>query len=179
MLFLLSIFAWYCLFVPLPFSDRSIAFNKFSKTVRNTRVSPLFYIIVWNLHKLRARIWSRRKDNKTVNTWTKNRHTTTKKYKRNFWILFFIRELFFGCFRRSPCWNEFVGLDLFLGDRSKKKRLKCKDILLKMNCCCYRRLTRTIWNRNSVDDEKIKKNKVRYRREWMGFFGEVLKIPNT
>ena len=128
----------------LSISDRSIAFNGFSKTVRNTRFSPLFYIIV---HKLRARIWSRKKRQQNRKHCEEN-HTTTKNTREISGFCFFYQRVIFRWFFFVDRLKRVFVRMFFLGDRSKKKRLKCKNILLKTNCCY-----RTIWNRNLTNEK--------------------------
>lgn len=67
-----------------------------------------------------------RKDNKTVNTAKKTPHHD-RKSKRNFWILFLSERYFFGCFLsiEREVETSFRSV-VFLGDRSKKKRLNVK-----------------------------------------------------
>ena len=107
----------------LSISDRSIAFNGFSKTVRNTLFSQLFYIIVWNLHKLRARIWSRKKKQQNRKHCEEN-HTTNKNTREISGFCFLSESYFSAVLRRSVetsfCSNVFWEIDLRRRDRNVK-----------------------------------------------------------
>lgn len=78
------------------YSNRSIAFGEFSKTVRNTRVSRLFYIIA---QVEREDLISKQKTTTRVKK-EKKPSTPKNEDKRNFWILvvdFCFVSFFFSC----------------------------------------------------------------------------------